>query len=194
MWETGPMCYFLQKWFSPHLCSICPLSKAAFFTWTSAWLTARLGCCTRFFLSAGRWGNSRLSFCPSMMGWWAKWPTTCNWIPSIWRCVKASLRRPSSMSSVTASCSDISTSPGQGSLMMISQKWVISSYYASPTSREAYRDRRLTTNFELWVEIFCVPTCFHVRIPKPCLCLSVRLSVRTPRKEIIIASSISVLH
>ena len=27
---------------------------------------------------------------------------------------------------------------------------------------------RLTTNFELWVEIFCVPTCFHVRIPKPC--------------------------
>ena len=48
-------------------------------------------------------------------------------------------------------------------------------YYASPTSGEAYRDRRLTTNFELWVEIFCVPTCFHVRIPKPCLsvCLSI---------------------
>ena len=41
--------------------------------------------------------------------------------------------------------------------------------WASPTSGEAYRDRRLTTNFELWVEIFCVPTCFHVRIPKPCL-------------------------
>ena len=37
-----------------------------------------------------------------------------------------------------------------------------------PVLREAYRDRRLTTNFELWVEIFCVPTCFHVRIPKPC--------------------------
>ena len=52
-------------------------------------------------------------------------------------------------------------------------------FYASPTSGEAYRDRQLTTNFELWVEIFCVPTCFHVRIPKPCLsvCLSVRLSV-----------------
>ena len=48
-------------------------------------------------------------------------------------------------------------------------------HYASPTSGEAYRDRRLTTNFELWVEIFCVPTCFHVRIPKPCP--SVRLSV-----------------
>ena len=47
--------------------------------------------------------------------------------------------------------------------------------YASPSSGEAYRDRRLTTNFELWVEIFCVPTCFHVRIPKPCL--SVRPSV-----------------
>ena len=48
-------------------------------------------------------------------------------------------------------------------------------FYASPTSWEAYRDRRLTTNFELWVEIFCVSTCFHVRIPKPCL--SVRPSV-----------------
>ena len=55
--------------------------------------------------------------------------------------------------------------------------------YASPTSGEAYRDRQLTTNFELWVEIFCVPTCFHVRILKPCLsvCLSViSISVLTP--------------
>ena len=54
-----------------------------------------------------------------------------------------------------------------------------SSDYASPTSGEAYRDRRLTTNFELWVEIFCVPTCFHKRIPKPCqsVCLSVCPSV-----------------
>ena len=33
--------------------------------------------------------------------------------------------------------------------------------YASPTSGEAYRDRRLTTNFELWVEIF---VCRHVSI------------------------------
>ena len=51
--------------------------------------------------------------------------------------------------------------------------------YASPISGEAYRNRRLTTNFELWVEIFCVPTCFHMRIPKPCLsvCPSVCLSV-----------------
>ena len=48
-------------------------------------------------------------------------------------------------------------------------------HYASPISGEAYRDRRLTTNFELWVEIFCVSTCFHMRIPKPCL--SVRPSV-----------------
>ena len=63
--------------------------------------------------------------------------------------------------------------------------WIRNGYsnYASPTSGEAYRDRRLTTNFELWVEIFCVSTCFHVRIPKPCLsvrlsvCLSVRLSI-----------------
>ena len=38
-----------------------------------------------------------------------------------------------------------------------------------PSFGEAYRDRRLTINFELWVEIFCVPTCFHVRIPKPSL-------------------------
>ena len=51
--------------------------------------------------------------------------------------------------------------------------------YASPSSEEAYRNRQLTTNFELWVEIFCVPTCFHMRIPKPCLsfCPSVHLSV-----------------
>ena len=42
-------------------------------------------------------------------------------------------------------------------------------YYASPSSREACRDRQLTINFELWVEIFCVPTCFHVRILKQCL-------------------------
>ena len=51
--------------------------------------------------------------------------------------------------------------------------------YASPSSGEAYRDRQLTTNFEFWVEIFCVPTCFHMRIPKPCLsvCPSVRPSV-----------------
>ena len=58
-------------------------------------------------------------------------------------------------------------------------------YYASPTSGEAYRDRQLTTNFEFWVEIFCVPTCFHVRILKSCL------SLRTPRKQITLASSIS---
>ena len=55
-------------------------------------------------------------------------------------------------------------------------------FYASQSSGEAYRDRRLTTNFELWVEIFCVPTCFHVRIPKPCL--SVRLSVQSVRLSV----------
>ena len=61
-------------------------------------------------------------------------------------------------------------------------------YYASPSSGDAYRDQQLTTNFELRVEIFCVPTCFHVRIPKPCL------SVCTPSEEVTIASSILVLH
>ena len=59
---------------------------------------------------------------------------------------------------------------------VLNWSFVSSANYASPTSGEAYRDRRLTTNFELWVEIFCVSTCFHVRIPKPCL--SVRPSVR----------------
>ena len=39
-----------------------------------------------------------------------------------------------------------------------------------------------------YAEIFCVPTCFHMNIPKPCL------SVRTPRKEITLASSLSVLQ
>ena len=28
-------------------------------------------------------------------------------------------------------------------------------HYASPFSKEAYRDQQLTTNFEIWVEIFC---------------------------------------
>ena len=45
-------------------------------------------------------------------------------------------------------------------------------HYASPTSGEAYSDRQLTPNFEIWVEIFCVPTCFDVRIPKLCLSVS----------------------
>ena len=71
--------------------------------------------------------------------------------------------------------------------------------YASPTSGEAYRDRWLTTNFALWVEIFCVSTCFHVRIPKPCLsvrpsvCPSVCLSAPREKKSSLV-SSISVLQ
>ena len=62
-------------------------------------------------------------------------------------------------------------------------------YYASPSSGEAYRDRRLTINFELRVEVFCMPTCFHVRIPKPCLsvcpsiCPSVCLSAPREKKS-----------
>ena len=48
-----------------------------------------------------------------------------------------------------------------------------------PVLRGGNRDRRLTINFEHWVEIFCVPTCFHMRIPNPCLsvCPSVCRSV-----------------
>ena len=64
---------------------------------------------------------------------------------------------------------------------------VLEIYYASPSSGDAYNDRQVTHNFELWVEFFCVPTCFQMRIPKPCL------SVRTPRKEIALASLTSVL-
>ena len=59
-----------------------------------------------------------------------------------------------------------------------------SNHYASPTSGEAYRNRRLTTNFELWVEIFCVPTCFHVRIPKPCLSVRPSVCLSAPREKI----------
>ena len=33
-------------------------------------------------------------------------------------------------------------------------KYFRSRYYASPSCGEAYRDRRLTTNFDLWVEFF----------------------------------------
>ena len=50
--------------------------------------------------------------------------------------------------------------------------------YASPSSGDAHSDRQLTPNFELWVKIFYIPICFHMRIPKP------SVSVRTPRKEI----------
>ena len=62
--------------------------------------------------------------------------------------------------------------------------------YAAPSSGEVYRDRRLTTNFEFELKFFVcrVPTCFHVRIPKQCL------TVRTPKKDVTLASSISVLH
>ena len=50
------------------------------------------------------------------------------------------------------------------------------SNYAYSSSGDAYSDRQLTPNFEFSVEIFCVPTCFHMRIPKS-FYLSVRLSV-----------------
>ena len=61
-------------------------------------------------------------------------------------------------------------------------------YYVSPSSGDVYRDRQLTPNFELWVEIFCV--CVDMFPYED----SEILSVRTPRKGIALASSISVLH
>ena len=64
-----------------------------------------------------------------------------------------------------------------------SSLWGSTSSYASPTSGEAYRDWRLTTNFELWVEIFCVSTCFHVRIPKPCLSVCPSVCLSAPREK-----------
>ena len=59
-------------------------------------------------------------------------------------------------------------------------------FYAS--SGDAYSDRQLTPNFEFWPEIFCVSTCFHMMLLKS------SLSVRTPTKEITLASSILVLQ
>ena len=64
-------------------------------------------------------------------------------------------------------------------------------YCASPSSGKAYRDKQLINNFELWVEIFLCADMF------PCVdskTVSVCPSVSTPRKEITIVSSISVLH
>ena len=54
--------------------------------------------------------------------------------------------------------------------------------YASPSSGEAYRDRQLITNFELWVEIF---VCRHVSMwgfqNRVSVCPSVHLSA--PREK-----------
>ena len=68
-----------------------------------------------------------------------------------------------------------STTPWKPKNLQKNSQKVWNSNYASPSSGEAYRDRQLTTNFKFWVEIFCVPTWFHVRLPKPCLsvCLSI---------------------
>ena len=65
-------------------------------------------------------------------------------------------------------------------------------YYASPSSGEAYRDRRLTTNFELWVEIFCVPTCFHMRFPKPCLSVCPHPEKRNPLSFVNISPTLVI--
>ena len=46
---------------------------------------------------------------------------------------------------------------------------LVPTIFASSSSGVAFSDRQLIPNFELRVEIFCVPTCFHVRIPKSCL-------------------------
>ena len=60
--------------------------------------------------------------------------------------------------------------------------FLLITYYASPSSGDAYSDRQLTSNFEVGAEIFCVPTCFHMRIPKSCLsvCPSVPREKKSP--------------
>ena len=65
-------------------------------------------------------------------------------------------------------------------------------FYASPTSGEAYRDRRLTTNFELWVEILCLPTCFYVRFPKPCLSVCLHPEKRNPLSFVNISPTLVI--
>ena len=45
---------------------------------------------------------------------------------------------------------------------------VLAYFYVSPSSREAYRDRQLTLDIFVTVDIFCVLTRFTMRIPKPC--------------------------
>ena len=65
---------------------------------------------------------------------------------------------------------------------------VTQNIYASLSSGEANRDRQLTTNFEL--KFLCADM-FPCEDSKT---VSVCPSVRTPRKEIAIASSISALH
>ena len=54
--------------------------------------------------------------------------------------------------------------------------------YASPSSGDAYCDQQLTPNFEIAVKIFCVPLCFHMRIPKSCMsvCLSISDKKKSP--------------
>ena len=51
-------------------------------------------------------------------------------------------------------------------IVMPSEIHTCDTFYASPSSREAYRDRRLTTNFELWVEIFLRADMFPYEDPK----------------------------
>ena len=41
--------------------------------------------------------------------------------------------------------------------------WRLIMHPRHPGSGDAYSDRELTPNFELWVEFPCVPTCFHMQ-------------------------------
>ena len=60
-------------------------------------------------------------------------------------------------------------------------------YYAFPSSGDAHIDRQLAPNFELRDEIFCMPTCFHMRIPKPSLS-----AARKPKNLIIFSKKFEI--
>ena len=70
--------------------------------------------------------------------------------------------------------------------------WQKVSYYAFPPSGDACSDRQLSLNFELWVEIFCVQTCFHMRIPKSCLSVCTQRSVSSLITLIIYINVVSI--
>ena len=48
--------------------------------------------------------------------------------------------------------------------------WTIEFLCIPVIRRCIYSNRQLTPNYELWDKKFCVPTCFHVRISKSCVC------------------------
>ena len=61
-----------------------------------------------------------------------------------------------------------------GPILLIAWLSTSNIYYASLSSGDAYSDPQLTPNFSALGLNFCVPTCFHLRIPKSCLSVHTR--------------------